>query len=240
MTSKEKIAPMLHTLQTRFPNKGAMEIGNSYQTLVGVILSARTRDEQVLKLLPEFFEAFPTPMELARASEVDIREKIKTIGMFRMKARNLKKMAERVVAEYGGKIPQTMEELVTLGGVGRKSASVLLVANFDQPAIAVDTHVFRVTNRLGFVKTKTPEQTERALLAIIPKKLQPTVNRVMVKFGRYICIPGRPRCWACPVRASCAFAQKNLTRPRNAEDILSDITRRERELEHLRLGVVSQ
>ena len=230
--TKDLIA-MLKTLKKRWPNPGAMEIGNPYQNLVGVLLSARTRDEQVLKLMPGFFTAFPTPEKLAAAPVDKIESKINTIGMFRQKSKNLKSMATDVVEKFGGEIPQTMEELVSLAGVGRKTASVVLVASFNTPAIAVDTHVHRVTNRLGWVKAKTPEKTEEALLKIIPDKSKKTVNQVFVKHGWYLCIR-KPRCWACPVAEQCAFKEKNLEPPKNAEAILEDIERRETILEALR------
>ena len=237
MSLRSQIPTILRALKKRWPNPGAMEIGNPYQNLVGVILSARTRDEQVLKLFPSFLKAFPSAKELAAATPKQIEAKINTLGMYRQKAKNLKKMAEDVVDRFDGKIPNTMDELVSLAGVGRKTASVVLVASFNQPAIAVDTHVHRVTNRLGWVKTKTPEKTEQALLKIIPKKLQKTVNQVFVKHGRYLCI-SKPRCWACPVKDVCAFKQKNDAVPKNADAILEDIDRRETELESLRNAAV--
>ncbi|NQV88837.1 MAG: endonuclease III [Parcubacteria group bacterium] len=230
---QKNIIPVLKVLKKRWPNPGAMEIGNPYQNLVGVLLSARTRDEQVLKLMPGFFRAFPTPEKLAKASVKQIESKINTIGMFRQKAKNLKLMAMRVVEMFDGRVPSTMDELVSLAGVGRKTASVVLVASFNTPAIAVDTHVHRVTNRLGWVKTKTPEKTEVALLKIIPDKNKKSVNHVFVKHGRYLCI-SKPRCWACPVADMCAFKDKNLVPPKDAAAILEDIKRREEELETLR------
>lgn len=228
------VSSVLSTLKRQFPNPGAMEVGNPYQNLVGVILSARTRDEQVLKVLPGLFRAYPTVDKLAKATPKQIESKINTIGMYRQKAKNINNMAKEVVERFGGTIPSSLEDLVSLPGVGRKTASVILVANFHQPAIAVDTHVHRVTNRLGWVKTKTPEKTETALLDLIPPKLQPIVNRVFVKFGRYVCIPGKPRCWMCPIKASCAFKQKNLIPPKNSLEIQQDIDRREKALEHMR------
>ncbi len=245
MAPQSEIRTVLKTLKKQFPNPGAMEIGGSlpagrqaYRTLVAVILSARTRDEQVLKLLPEFFEAYPNVEKLAEATPKQIETKINTIGMYRQKAKNLQKMAQRIQEVHGGKIPKTMEELVSLCGVGRKTASVILVACFEKPAIAVDTHVHRVTNRLGWVKTNTPEKTEAALLKIIPRDVQKIVNQVFVKFGRYICIPGRPRCWMCPIRKFCAYTNKNMQAPRDAEEIRDDLARRERELEILRKKVL--
>ncbi len=233
------VATVLQILKRCFPNPGAMEIGSPYQNLVAVVLSARTRDEQVLKLLPGFFHAFPTVQHLTIATPKQIESKINTIGIYRQKAKNLKAMAEMVEKAEKGEIPRTMEGLTALPGVGRKTASVVLVASFHKPAIAVDTHVFRVTNRLGWVNTKTPENTEQALLKLIPKKQQPTVNRVFVKLGRYICLSGKPRCWMCPVAKYCAFKNKQLTFPKNAHAIREDIDHREKVLETLRQGVRS-
>lgn len=233
MDHQSNIPKVLVRLKRIFPNPGAMELGSPYQNLVAVMLSARTRDEQVLKLLPAFWKSFPSVEKLADASTAQIESKINTIGMFRQKAKNLKSMASDVVTRFDGTIPGTMEELVSLAGVGRKTASVVLVCSFDQSAIAVDTHVFRVTNRLGWIRSATVEDAEQKLLKIVPTKYHQTVNRVFVKLGRYICI-SKPRCWACPVREICAFKQKNLVAPKNAKEILDDIDRRENRLETLR------
>lgn len=238
-TSCETIGRILTILKQRFTNPGAMELGTPFRTLVGVILSARTRDEQVLKLLPGLFEAFPTPREFASASVEEIEAKINTIGMYRQKAKHLKSMATDLVEKFEGEVPQTMEELVSLAGVGRKTASVVLVACFDTPAIAVDTHVHRVTNRLGWVQESTPQKTEAALLKIIPAEWMRLVNQVFVKFGRYICLPGKPRCWTCPIRDVCPVMSKNLQPPKDADKIISDIDRREAILEQLRKDALS-
>lgn len=232
-----QIKAALKKLKKLFPGPAAMEIGNAYQSLVAVILSARTRDEQVLKLLPGFFKAYPNENVLSNENPFSIEKKVNTIGMYKQKAKNLRNMAKMVVEVYGGKIPNTMEELIALPGVGRKTASVILAMKFKTPAIAVDTHVHRVTNRLGWVKTKTPAETERALLKIVPKDQMRTVNQVFVKHGRYICI-ANPRCWACPLVDVCKFKNKNLERPKNGEAILDDIERREQLLQNLRKNAV--
>lgn len=229
-----EIAAVLRALKKRFPNPGAMELGEPYRTIVGVILSARTRDEQVLKLLPGFFKAFPTVQKLAAADQKTVESKVGTIGMYRQKAKNIRAMAKLVATKHMGVVPRTMEELVELPGVGRKTASVVLVACFDTPAIAVDTHVLRVTNRLGWVNAKTPVKAEAALLKIVPRDIMRTVNQVFVKFGRYVCIPGKPRCWACPIKDRCAYKNKNLVAPKDADAVRADIERREQELERLR------
>lgn len=233
------VSATLKILKKRFPNPGAMELGTPYQTIMGVILSARTRDEQVLKLLPGFFKAFPNVEALASATESEIRSKINTIGMYKQKAKHMKQAAIRLRDVFQGEVPRTMEELVSLPGVGRKTASVVLASCFGIAAIAVDTHVHRVTNRLGWVKTTTPEKTEHALLALIPKKMQRVVNQVFVKHGRYICIPGKPRCFMCPVKDLCLYQKKNLVPPKNAKEIEEDVARREVLLESGRRSVSS-
>lgn len=236
--SATDIARVLNILKRRWQNPGAMHLEDPYRTIVGVALSARTRDEQVLKLLPAFFKRFPSPKELGDASEAEIRSYINTIGMYRQKAKNLKKLGTDLIKRFSGKVPRTMEELVTLAGVGRKTASVMMTACFNTQAIAVDTHVHRVTNRLGWVKTKTPEKTEQALLTLVPEKLHSTVNQVFVKHGRYVCLP-KPRCWMCPVRDFCAFKKKNVTPPKDADAIMADMERREEALESLRRSLLT-
>ncbi len=219
---KTHLVKTLQKLSVLYPHDGALHVGTPYHMLVMVALSARTRDEQILKLAPKFFETFPTVQSLAVASIVHITDRITTIGMYKQKARNLSRMAHVIVDEFGGKVPSTMENLVRLPGVGRKTASVLLAATFDTPAIAVDTHVLRVVNRIGWVKTKTAEATELALLKLVPKSMQNIVNRVFVPFGRTICV-ATPRCWTCPLVNECAFAKKNLVPPPGAPAILAMI-----------------
>jgi endonuclease-3 len=236
--TKLEIEKVLKKLSEQFKNPGGMVVGGPYKTLVGVILSARTRDEQVLKLLPNLFKVYPNVEVMAGASVSEIQSMINTIGMYKQKAKNLKKMADTVVKDFNGKIPDNIDDLVLLAGVGRKTASVVLVACFNKPAIAVDTHVHRVTNRMGWVNTKTPLHTEGSLLKLVPKKLHDLINRVFVKFGRYICIPSKPRCWMCPVKQYCRFGDKNTIRPKDADFIESDIIRREEELEVLRKEVL--
>lgn len=228
------ILPVLRRLKRLYPHPGAMELGSPYRTLVGVVLSARTRDEQVLRVLPGLFAAYPSLETLAQATPGQIARKIDSIGMYRQKAKHLHAMAQMVLNQYGGIIPSTMEALVTLPGVGRKTASVVLAACFQTPAIAVDTHVYRVVNRLGWVRTNTPEQTERVLLTLIPKSWQTTVNRVFVKFGRAICVPSTPRCDLCPVREYCAYPHKSLQVSKHIDRIMAANAAREEQLETLR------
>ncbi len=233
----KNLALALGRLKKRYTNGGALELGTAYKSLVGVMLSARTRDEQVLKLLPGFFAAFPTVRDLAKATEAEIRLKINTIGMYRQKAKNLRLLAMRIVEMYDGEVPDTMEDLTSLAGVGRKTASVVLPYAFDKPAIAVDVHVHRVTNRLGWVNTRNPAQTEQELLKLFKEKDYPEVNRVFVKLGRYLCVSQKPRCWACPLADICEFKGKNLELPKDAEKILSTMKQREETLQKLKKAV---
>lgn len=220
-TPQKAISETLGRLRERYPAKGALDLGSTFQFLVAVVLSARTRDEQVLKALPELYRNFPTPRKLADADEPEIAKTIKTIGFYRAKAKFIKKLAQEICDRFDGEVPETMEGLTTLPGVGRKTASVILAARFGVPAIAVDTHVFRIVQRLGWVKGSSVLEVEKKLLDVVPETDKTTVNTVMVPFGREICIPGTPRCWACPVADLCAYSRKNLDVPKNADVILA-------------------
>lgn len=233
MTQEKNIVFAIQRVREMFPGGGALEVGTPYHMLTMVILSARTRDEQVLKLAPRFFAKFPTVHALASASLDDVTNALNTIGMYRQKAKYVLAMAKKVVAEHGGKIPSTMDELTALPGVGRKTASVVLVALFDTPAIAVDVHVQRIVSRLGWATTTDPKKTEQVLLAKIPKRLWADVNHSFVPFGRAVCAP-TPRCWSCPVADVCAFGGKILDAPNNASVILAAAKAQQDNIENLK------
>lgn len=228
------IRTAITSLRSRYPTSGALEIGTPYHLLTLVAISARTRDEQVLKLAPAFFRAFPSVRHLAMADVAAIARRLGTIGLYQQKAKNLKAMAQRLVAEFNGEVPRTMAELTSLPGVGRKTASVVLAAAFGVPAIAVDTHVFRVVQRLGWAKASTPAALEQRLLALVPKELQTDVNHVFVPFGRSICITPQPRCWACPLVDVCAYPSKQLEMPEDAVQVRERIAASEVRLAALR------
>lgn len=202
------IRAVIEILKREFPGKGAVELERAEDVLLATVLSARTRDEQVLKAYPKLRERFPTLATLKTAGVAEIAEAIKEIGLFRAKAKSVKGIAEALISEHGGKVPATMEALIALPGVGRKTANCVLCYAFKKPAIAVDTHVHRIANRLGWVREQNPLKTELALMRLIPKDLWLHVNRVFVQFGRAVCIPGRPRCWKCPVSRQCRFSRK--------------------------------
>jgi endonuclease-3 len=208
--SAPRVRSVLRILEKRYQQKADMQMTTAEDTLIGVLLSARTTDVQVLKMFPRFRDIFPDWRSLADASAETIARQLTGIGLFRSKARALHGLAKRILEDYGGKIPRTMEELVSLPGVGRKTASCVLWYVFGIPAMAVDTHVFRISRRLGWAIQNTPEKVERELMDRVPKNAWGDVNRILVQFGRDLCRPGKPQCWRCPVARYCPYPHKTL------------------------------
>ena len=174
-----------------------------FQLLIGTILSARCRDEVTEVISRRLFERYPTAERLAAARPAAVQRIIRPIGFYRMKAKYVIETARQILKKHGGRVPQSLEELTELPGVGRKVANCVLVYAFGNPAIPVDTHVHRVSNRLGWVKTKSPDQTERALEPILPKRHWLEVNEILVAHGKAVCRPGRPLCLQCPAERDC-------------------------------------
>ena len=177
-----------------------------FQILVGTILSARTRDENTAEVSKRLFARYPDPAKLARAKKKDVERVIKSIGFYRVKAGRIIEVAKIIDGRYGGRVPKDLEKLVELPGVGRKTANCVLVYAFGEPAIPVDTHVHRISNRLGLVETRTPEETEAALAKKIPKKFWLEINDTFVMYGQNICRPVSPMCDRCRIRRSCRYA----------------------------------
>ncbi len=175
-----------------------------FQHLVFTVLSSRTRDEKTVEACKRLFSVADTPDKLAKLSEKEIEELIRGVGFYRVKARNLKKLAEQIVKL--GKVPDSYEELIKLPGVGRKTANVVLASAFGKQSIGVDTHVHRISNRLGLVSTEKPEETERELKKLFPEELWKNVNRAMVGFGQTVCKPQKPKCGECPFKDWCPSA----------------------------------
>jgi endonuclease-3 len=196
------------TLKRKYTKKADMDLGNPKDTLLGTLLSARTADAQVLKAFPGFKKKFPTFQSIAKSTPTEIGKTINTIGLYKSKARAIHGLAKRVLSEYGGNVPGTMEELITLPGVGRKTANCVLSHVFGQQTVCVDTHVFRIAHRLGWTTSKTPEKVERDIQGILPKGLWSETNRTFIQFGRDICKPGKPQCWRCPVAKWCPYEPK--------------------------------
>jgi endonuclease-3 len=173
-----------------------------FRTLIGTILSARSRDEMTDVITEALFRRYPTSRALARADRRTVEKILQPIGFYRTKASYVMETAAMVEA-MEGKIPRTIEGLLEFPGVGRKVANCVLVYAFGQQAIPVDTHVHRVSNRMGWMKTKTPEETERRLVSLVPRRLWPVINEALVAHGKAVCRPIGPRCDDCPVRVYC-------------------------------------
>ena len=177
-----------------------------YDVLVATILSQRTRDETTERVFRDVKARWPDVASLATADEGELDAVIHSIGFHRTKARGLVAVARALEERHGGRVPRDLDQLLELPMVGRKTANCVLVYGFAEPAIPVDTHVHRISNRLGWVKTRTPEETERALARVLPREHWLEVNQLMVRHGKRVCLPRRPRCDECRVRPHCARA----------------------------------
>jgi endonuclease-3 len=208
MFSKKTTTRIIKILEPLYTAKGMVDLGNPEDTLVATLLSARTTDEQVLRVYPGLRKRFPRLQDFAKADVEQIEKYISSIGLYRNKARAIKALAIRLLEVYDGQVPATMEDLVTLPGVGRKTASCVLWYGFNIPAMAVDTHVFRIAHRLGWAKGKDAVMVEQELRLVIAQDLWGPVNRIFVQFGRDICKPITPQCWRCPVRHLCPYQPK--------------------------------
>src|SRR5574341_2624149 len=184
------------------------ETGGPLSILIGTILSARTRDENTSTVVRKLFAKYKTARSLARAKISDVERIIKSTGFYHVKARRIIEVASLIDSQYSGKVPDSLGELLKLPGVGRKTANCVLVYAFDKPAIPVDTHVHRISNRLGLVETKTPEQTELELTSKIDKKYWTKINDTFVMFGQNICRPVGPLCEPCLLKRSCKYYKK--------------------------------
>jgi endonuclease-3 len=171
-----------------------------FHSLISAMLSHRTRDEKTEIAAKRLLKAYPTPRSLAQADVRRVEELIRDVGFYRVKARRVVEAA-RIIEERG--FPETLEELMQIPGVGRKTANCVLSYGLNQPAVAVDTHVHRICNRMGIVNTKTPQQTEAALQNLLPQHLWSTVNKIFIPFGKQICKPQTPRCAECTLSTHC-------------------------------------
>lgn len=208
---KDKFREFFKRLQAIEPEpKGELEWTNPFTLLVAVALSAQATDKSVNKATPALFKAADTPQKMVKLGEDKIRGYIKTIGLFNAKAKNIYRMSQILIDEYGGEVPASRDELVKLPGVGRKTANVVLNMAFGQPTMAVDTHIFRVSNRTGLAPAPTVEKVEDKLERVIPKEFMMHAHHWLILHGRYTCIARKPKCTECPVVDLCAFKDKNL------------------------------
>ena len=188
--------------------KSELAYSSPFTLLVAVVLSAQATDAGVNKATPALFALADTPEKMVALGEAKVTELIRTIGLFRTKARNLIALSEKLVADYGGKVPETRAELETLPGVGRKTANVVLNVAFGQATMAVDTHIFRVANRTGIAPGRDPLAVELALEARVPDVYRRHAHHWLILHGRYVCKARKPECWRCGVADLCAFKPK--------------------------------
>jgi endonuclease-3 len=181
------------------------ELGDPFKILIGTILSSRTRDETTTKVVKTLFKRFKNAKELAQGNLQEVKQIIHSIGFYNVKAKRIIEVSQLIVKRFDGKVPNSIEKLLELPGVGRKTANCVLVYGFNKPTIPVDTHVHRISNRIGLVNTKTPEKTEIELNNIINKKYWLRLNNIFVMYGQNICLPVAPKCELCELKKMCKF-----------------------------------
>ena len=205
----ERVAEIFRRLAAANPEpKGELEYGNPYTLLVAVVLSAQATDAGVNKATRGLFAVADTPKKMVALGEAEVRERIKTIGLYRNKAKNVISLSQQLLAEHGGEVPHQREALEALPGVGRKTANVVLNTAFGEPTMAVDTHVFRIAHRLGLASGKTPLEVEMGLLKVIPAAYLRHAHHWLILHGRYVCQARRPKCDACVVCDLCTSPDK--------------------------------
>lgn len=200
---------MAERLERRYPQIGtALDYRTPWELIVATVLSAQTTDENVNRVMPELLHAYPEPADLAEAAPDHVEKIIFSTGFFRQKAKSIIGLSAAVTTDHEGEIPPVMDELVELPGVGRKTASVVLAEAFGQPAIAVDTHVKRVSKRLDLTRHSDPEKVEQDLKALVPQRHWNKLSMRLIQFGRDVCDARRPRCWECPLEDICEWPDK--------------------------------
>ncbi len=204
-----KISQFFEILAHKNPlPKGELYYSNHYTLLVAVILSAQATDAGVNKATHKLFEVAPTPEKMVALGKSGLIPLIKTIGLYQSKTKYILKMSEQLIKDHGGNVPNTKEALEKLPGVGSKTANVVLNLAFHQPTIAVDTHIFRVSNRTGLAKGKTPTEVEKILMNVVPDRFKLKAHLWLILLGRYICKARTPECYHCPVKEICTFTPK--------------------------------
>lgn len=181
------------------------ESNDPFKILIGTILSARSRDENTSKIVRKLFQKYKNASELATADLNDIKSIIHSIGFYNIKAQRIKQVSKIIVENFNGIVPNKIEELLGLPGVGRKTANCVLVYAFNKPAIPVDIHVHRISNRIGIVKTQNPKKTEEELVKNIDRKFWLVLNNIFVRYGQNICLPLRPKCEVCNLKNICNY-----------------------------------
>ncbi len=192
------------------------ERGDPFRILIGTILSHRTRDENTSRAVENLFSVYTTPKQLADASEETVRRLVRPSGFYNMKAKNVIRVSRQLIDDFDGRVPDNVEDLLKLHSVGRKTANCVLVYAFNKPAIPVDTHVHRISNRLGLVHTRNPEDTETQLVKTIPRRYWLDVNDLFVRFGQTVCRPVGPRCGRCTLTADCDYYRTIVSKAKHS------------------------
>lgn len=212
MVKEKDLSEILDILEQSYPDaECALHHKNVFQLIVAVALSAQTTDKSVNQVTPALFERYPDAEALAEADVEEVSEYIKKIGMYRTKAKNIVAMAQKLCADFGGPVPDNYDDLISLPGVGRKTANVVLSVGFGQQRIAVDTHVFRVANRIGLVHEKDVLKTELALMDRIPEERWSRTHHSLIFHGRQCCDARKPKCDVCPIVAYCEYVNQDAT-----------------------------
>ncbi len=207
--NREKRTEIFRRLREHNPNPTTeLNYRNEFELLIAVILSAQATDVGVNKATKKLFKDAPTPQKMLELGEDGLKEYIKTIGLYNSKAKNIIKTCRILVEQYSGQVPRTREQLEALPGVGRKTANVVLNTAFGEPTIAVDTHIFRVCNRTGIARGKTPLEVEKRLERVVPDEFKKDAHHWLILHGRYTCIARKPRCGSCIIEDLCEYKQK--------------------------------
>lgn len=208
----KNIPAIMDRLEQMHPEAAcALDFGTHFQLLSAVMLSAQTTDVSVNKVTPVLFDKYPTAEAMAEADPLEVQEIIKTIGLYKNKSKNIVALSKMLVSEYGGEVPGSYEDLIRLPGVGRKTANVVLAEGFGEARIAVDTHVFRVSNRIGLTSAKDPEGVEKMLMDRLPEEQWSRAHHLLIFHGRKVCHARRPDCENCLLADLCLFHENGGT-----------------------------
>lgn len=207
MKQQERYAEAVRRFEQHMPSpQTELHYGDPFQLLVAVILSAQCTDKRINMVTPALFKAYPTPQEMAAATQEELYEYIKSVSYPNNKAKALTGMSRKLVEDFGGRVPDTMEQLITLPGVGRKTANVVLSVIYNQPTMAVDTHVFRVAERIGLTtRSRTPLSTEKKLVKELPEEVIARAHHWLILHGRYVCKARKPLCEGCYLSDICRY-----------------------------------
>jgi endonuclease III len=208
---RERALKVLDILKATYPDAHVtLDYRNAFELLVAAVLAAQCTDEKVNQVTPALFRKYPSPQAFAEADEAELQTMIRQTGFFRQKARSIMDISQELVGSFGGKVPDTMDELTSLRGVGRKTANLILGEVYDKPGIVVDTHVKRVTARLGFTENTDPTKIEFDLMEVLPEERWTEINHLIVYHGRAICKAPTPFCEKCPVLELCPFGRERM------------------------------